>query len=301
MTVVNAIDRVYITIGTVETDLAEGSPLTVVSIDNLGPSEATRITERGPMQDGDSDIDQVLEPRIIPLVLQGIISDSWSQRQIRDLVIALFKATNVTIILTIIWEDGATYQIDTKSIGNIALPLSINSNNLLRFGVNLRAANPTFYDPELTLFNFGLSGSGETLVPTTVPTFVGGSTLDQTTVINYDGTYRAYPIIYIYGPITNPKIQNLTMGTKLDFTGITIASGDYYTIDLRYGRKAVYKNGDTTDNRISELTIDSTIDRFAIEAFPDAPSGVNSIQATGTALTGVSQIYLQYNRRFDGQ
>jgi hypothetical protein len=301
MAAANGINRIYVSIGTTDTDISEGTPLEVVSIDNLGASEATRITERGPMQDGDSDDNQVLEPRIIPILLQARVSAVYTQRTIRDIINRLFKATNVSILLTIIWEDGTTFRIDTKSLGNISLPLNITTNNYIKVGVNLRAANPTFYDPNLTIFNFGLTGAGETLVPTTVPTFVGGSALDQTTVINYDGTYRAYPIIYIYGPIANAKIENLTMGTKLDFTGFTIASGDYYTIDLRYGRKPVYKNGNTADNRIGELTLDSTLTAFAIEAAEVAPSGVNSIHVSGSSLTNVSQIYLQYNRRFDGQ
>lgn len=301
MAAMNGIDRIYVTIGTIDTDISEGTPLEIVNIDNLGASEATRITERGPMQDGDSDIDQILEPRIIPIILQARVSDTYTQRIIRDTINGLFKATNVLIALTIVWADGTIYRIDTRSLGNINLPLNIGTNNYIKVGVNLRAANPTFYDPNLSIFNFGLSGAGETQVPVTVPTFVGGSALDQTAVINYDGTYRAYPIIYIYGPITNPKIENLTMGTKLDFTGYTIANGDYYTVDLRYGRKIVYKNGNIADNRINELTLDSSIATFAVEARPLAISGVNSIRVSGSAVTGVSQVYLQFNRRFDGQ
>jgi len=253
------------------------------------------------MQDGDTDDDQVLEPRIIPLILQARVSAAYTQRAIRDLVSDVFKATNITIALTIIWEGGKTYRIDTKSLGNISLPLNISSNNYIKFGVNLRAGNPTFYDPVLSIFDFGLTGSGQTLVPVTVPTFVGGSSLDQTTVINYDGTYRAKPIIYIYGPITNPKIENTTMGTKLDFTGYTINNGDYYVIDLRFGRSTIYRNGNTADPRINELTIDSTLTTFAIEAKPVAVSGTNSIHVSGSGVTGVSRVYLQYNRRFDGQ
>jgi hypothetical protein len=301
MTAINGIERVYVTIGTVETNLSEGDPLEIVNIDNLGASEATRITERGPSQDGDSDTDQQLEPRIIPIVLQARVSELYSQRYIRDVINDTFKGTNIPIALTIVWEDGRIFQIDTKSVGNINLPLNIGTNNYIKVGVVLRAANPTFYDPEALLFNFGLAGAGQTLVPVTVPTFVGGSSLDQTTTIEYDGTYRSYPVIYIYGPITNPKIVNDTTANKIDFTGITIANGDYYTIDLRFGRKAVYKNGNPADNRINEVTLDSTLATFAIEAKPVAVDGDNTIHVTGSGITGVSQVLMQLYRRFDGQ
>lgn len=300
MPVINDIDRIYVTIATEDRNLSESDPLEIIEIDNLGASEATRITERGPMQDGDTDTDQVLEPRIIPITLQARITPTYSQRYIRDLINGLFKGTNVPILLTLIFGDGTTYRIDTKSVGGIRMPLNITSTNYIRAGINLRAGNPTFYNPNASIFNFGLSGAGETLVPTTVPTFVGGSALDQTTPIDYIGTYRAYPIITLTGPLTNPKIENTTMGTKIDFTGFTIANGDYYTIDLRFGRKIVYKNGNTADNRINEVSLDSNLSTFCIEASPVAPSGVNTIHVTASGITGVSAIIMNYNDRFDG-
>lgn len=300
MTVANGIQRVYVVINGVETDISEGTPLEIINIDNLGASEVTRITERGPMQDGDSDVDQVLEARIIPIIIQARISTTYPAQVCRRAINELFKGTNLTIGLTVVFDDGTTYRIDTKSLGNINLPLNPTVSQYIKVGIQLRAANPTFYNPVLTTLDFGISGAGETQIPMTVATLVGGSTLDQTIVANYDGTYHAYPIIYIYGPVTNPVITNTTTGQKLDFTGITINNGDHYTIDLRYGRKIVYKNDVLSDNRINELTTDSNIATFAIEADPIVSGGVNTIHVTGSTITGVTRYYVQYNERYDG-
>jgi len=292
--------RIYVTIAGIDTNLSESDPLEIVSIGNLGAAKATRITERGPSQDGDSDNDRVLEPRMIPIVLQARSSVAYTYEDNRDLINKLFKATNVPIRLTFIFDSGKTRAIDTQSVGDINLPLALKELAVIKTGIMLRAANPTFYDPVAQSLSFGLTTGGATAVPTAVPTPVGGSILDQTAAIVYDGTYADFPLLYIYGPITNPKIENLTTGDFLDFNGYTIANGDYYTIDLRYGRKQLYRNGNTADNRINELTSSSTIATFSIKAHPDVTDGLNLFRVTGSSASGATQVFIQYYRRYDG-
>jgi hypothetical protein len=293
--------QIYIIRNGVTTYLSESAPLEVVHIDKLGASAASRITERSPGQDGDSDIDHRLEPRTIPIILQARIIEGWTYTQLRALINERFRATNVPIALGFIFDDGSTYQIDTQSIGDLDLPLSLENTLMIKVPVILRAANPTFYDPITTTVNFQLSASGGAFfVPSFVPTFFGGSTLDQTIVLSYDGTYPDFPLLTVYGPITNFKIVNDSTGAKLDLTGFTINSGDYYTFDLRYGRKLVYKNGVTSDNRINEVTSDSQLATFNIEADPTVSGGLNQYHVTGTSATGLTKAVLQYHRRFDG-
>jgi hypothetical protein len=235
------------------------------------------------------------------MILQARIIDGWSYKQLRALLNERFRATNVPIALGFIFDDGTNYQIDTQSIGDLNLPLSLADQLIIKVPVILRAANPTFYDPLITTVNFQLSASGGAfLVPTFVPTFFGGSTLDQTIVIPYDGTYPDFPLLTVYGPITNLKIVNDSTGAKLDMTGYSISTGDYYTFDLRYGRKLVYKNGVVSDNRLFEITNDSQLATFSIEADPTVSGGLNQFRVTGTAATGLTRVILQYHRRFDG-
>ncbi len=288
-------------IGAKTYNLSNSAPFEVIDLDNLGASEATRITERGPAQDGDSDIDFVLEPRTMGLVLQAQSSPTYSYEANRELANKLFKATNTPIILRLTFPSGKVRQIDTQSVGGLKLPLTIASLPAFRFGVVLRAGTPTFYDPNAVSVNFGIAaGSSAFTVPTVIPTFFGGSTLDQTVVITYAGTYREFPVMILYGPIINPIIRNNTTGDKISFQGYTIPQGDYYTIDLRYGRKQVYRNGNPADSRIAETTSDSNLATFALEADPDVPDGLNSIQVTGSGVNGITRLYFQYNNRYDG-
>lgn len=293
--------QVYVKRNGVQTFLSESAPYEIINIDKLGASAATRITERSPGQDGDTDLDRQLEARIIPIILQVRPSLVQPYKALRNQINALFRATNVPIILGFVFDDGSTYQIDTQSIGDIDLPLNIENQNIIKTAIVLRAANPTFYDPVTTTLNFSLSASGGAFtVPSFVPTFFGGSTLDQTQVAIYDGTYPDNPLIFVYGPIANFKIVNDNTGAKLDLNGFTIADGDYYTFDLRYGRKLVYRNGSLADNRLNEVSNDSQLATFNVEADPTVVGGINSYHVTGTLANGHTRVIFQYNRRFDG-
>lgn len=281
--------------------LSDSVPLEVVSIDGIGNATVTPLTEQGPLQHGDSDLDFRLEPRIINLVLQAHADEVYSYRSIRELINRLFNASNAVLTLRVLFDDNIIRDIDVRSLGIPGFSSSIQQEILTGVGVQLRAANPLFYDPVGVSVTFGLSGGGSAFtVPTPVPTPIGASTIDQTIDITYDGTFDTKPIITIYGPATDPVLTHLTTGDVLDFTGISIPNGSYYTLDLRYGRKLVYKNGDTSDNRIAELTDASNLDTFGVVADPTVPDGINSIRFTATSVNTATQVYVNYFDYYTG-
>jgi hypothetical protein len=49
-----------------------------------------------------------------------------------------------------------------------------------------------------------------------------------------NGTYRAWPVLDIYGPCTNPSVTWTTPAAgAVVFTGLTIASGHYVRVDTQ--------------------------------------------------------------------
>lgn len=292
--------RYTITYGTYTYELSTSDPIEVVSVEGVEVPAVTALTEQAPLQHGDTDIDFRLAPRVVLLTLQAPRNASYSYIELRALLNRIFKPSNTPIVLLITDPNGQQYQLNTRSI-SVQFADVLDQRLLLRAAVQLRAADPLFYDPiqSLIAYTFATAG-GAFSIPSVVPTFFGGSTIDTQQAIVNAGTFKALPIIDIYGPITDPVIENVSTGLKLDFTGITINNGDYYTIDLRYGRKQVYKNGDTTDNRISELTIDSSLAIFAIEADPDVIDGNNIVYVTGTGGTNNTKIYIRYNTPYVG-
>lgn len=282
-------------------ELSNSAPFDVVSIDGIDTAAIDPITEQGPLQHGDSDIDMRLQPRIVQMVLQARTTNTYSHESNRELFNRIFTPSRQLGKLRITYNNLRVFEIVARCLGNSGIRRSLVDDQLLRAGVALRCPDPLWYNPEMHSISFGIAaGNSAFSVPTPVPTPMGSSVLNQTTTINYAGTFAEFPLFLVYGPIADPKIVNASTGRKIDLTGITIANGSYYTIDLRYGRKFVYKNGDTSDIRTGEVTTDSQLATFAIEADPDVADGVNPITITGTSANSVTQVYMQYYDRYSG-
>lgn len=288
--------------GTHTYELSDGLPFDVVNIDGIDTASVEAITDQGPLQDGDSDIDMRLNPRTVQMLLQAKTRAApYDHETNRLLFNRIFAPSTRLGTLQITYDNGQAFAITARMMGNAGIKRGLEEDRLLRAGVVFRCPDPLWYNPVEHVVNFALGlGSTGFAVPTPVPTFIGGSTANQVNTINYDGTYREFPIFIITGPITNPKIVNQATGKKIDFTGITIAGGDNYTIDLRYGRKYAYKNGNKTDLRTGEATTDSNFATFAIEHNPIAVDGVNPILVTGTGANSNTSIFIRYFDRYAG-
>lgn len=65
------------------------------------------------------------------------------------------------------------------------------------------------------------------------------------------GNTDAYPLIRLYGPVTEPEIDNLTQGKSLVFAGLTLTAAEYLEIDTR--AKTILLNGDSASSRYDKL------------------------------------------------
>lgn len=119
-----------------------------------------------------------------------------------------------------------------------------------------------------------------------------------TSSITYRGDWLEYPVVTLYGPLSDPVLTNAATGERLDFTGHTIGSGDYYTIDTRYGYKTVRNSGG--DNKIGELTSDSDLETFHLAPDQEAAGGVNVISFGGTATGATTRAVITYYNRYTG-
>jgi hypothetical protein len=278
--------------------LVDGTYSHYLGDNGWGAAPTHRLTARGPQQHGESDYGFRLDPRVGSVVL-GIpgssLEDLFSRR---GGLIALFGPANS---LALRWTIGSLVkQIDVKRVGGLSLASANKSGFYQRAAVDLRAADPSFYDPDSQLQEFGLgSGANEFEVPMPVPHHVGASTLDETVGINYPGSWHSFPFIRITGPITNPVITNESTGEVLDFTGTTIVVGDYYDIDCAYDAKTVID--DSGVNKIADLTDDSDLATFHISCDCEAvPGGANSISVTGSATTTATKVTMTYFNRYEG-
>ena len=252
-----------------------------------------RLSQRGPQQDGDTDVGYRLDPRIITLKIGIYGSNLEDFYETRSLLSRIFKPT-ITARKLLLTLGTTKRQIDCHCL---EIAEGNRSHLWEEYGISLKANDPTFYDPEIEEVYFELGGGSNTLkVPMEVPMLVGTANLNVIKAITYQGDEDTYPIIYIYGPITDPIITNTTIDEKLDFTGITIGAGSWYKIDTRYSQKTVEdENG---DNVIDELTNDSDIAGFKISS--ETVGGVNSFTVTGTSVDENTNIKIEYYTRFTG-
>jgi len=276
-----------ITPDTGEVSISDGVLCYVRDHEGTGMQPRHDITQRGPQEHGETYIDYRLDPRQIDLLLM-MAGDNAARSLARRTVLGLFHPDYATTMR--FYTTNGVRDIDVQFRDDARAPTNERDPQLERLRLKLIARKP-FYDPTgLTVPFAQISGGGAFLVPTTVPTTFGGSTLNQTQAIDTTGDptfWRAEPIVVIAGPITDPIITNQLTGDKLDFTGTTIAGGTTYTIDTRYNKKTIVDQNGT--NQISKLAAGSSIATF------DLRRGSNSILVVGTSTSAATLISFFFN------
>ena len=261
--------------------------------DNFGMAGLRRLTQRGPMQHGVSDVGFRLDPRQLLLTVRGLASDEAGYYAARALLLKVFKPRAAALGLRISLPPSTVRQIDCHFSGRLTLPWSTREGMIQRDVVQLFAPDPTWYDPVTVTTPFQQVGGGTGMpFPLLFPFTLGASTLAQSSVITNAGSWITYPRITITGPITNPVITNSTTGEKLDFTGHSVGNGDYYVIDTRYGYKTVTDAAGA--NQIAMLTADSDLATFHFEP------GDNSVSIAGTLITAATSIVVSHYARYVG-
>lgn len=278
--------------------LDDGTYCYWVGDDGLGMAPMRRLSERGPLQHGDTDRGYRLDPRMIRLVLDVVATTRASLFSKRQSLLSIFSPLNPKVVLQL-ELDSRTYRIDTNYVAQMAMPSSERLGWNQTVVVDLKANDPTFYQATGNSVTFTLgAGLDKHEVPTVIPMTLGGTDIVASIPITYTGTFPTSPIIRIYGPVTSPIITNSSTGDKLDFTGITIVETDYYTIDTRYGRKTVASKVGT--NKLSELSNDSDLATFALMPDPEVGGGINAITIFGYDANTVTKIDVNWNNRYIG-
>jgi len=238
---------------------------------------------RGPLQDGDSDIDFRLDPRVLQIPLMVVNASATAPKyqhyEIREKLLSIFRPGDNAFI-TVTRSDGVTTKtrrINVRVLGGMSFDVDPD-NFHVRTVVQLRADDPTWYDPTTAAYTINQANIG----------------VNQT--ITNLGNWSAYPVIVVTGPITSIEITNVTSGLVIKYKlGSTLFAGqvDYY--DLRYGFKTVFSGpNQTMANRIGFLDSTSSLSTWSL--LP----GANVIRIDGTSTTSATQAVLTYSDRYTG-
>ena len=281
--------------------LSGRNPFAFISLTGAGLPPVRRIKERGPLQHGATDVGFLLDERMLNLALLITGSTLAAVDEYRDDLAEILKPlTSTPLKLRVTRDDSNVRQIDCYTTGIVDFPNTLGE----RIGasqmvvVQFEAAYPIWYDPELVnIFVTNAGGSGY-LIPLDVPMlYTTGSAINRLVSLEHAGQWEVYPKIYATGPATDLVITNETTGDVLDFTGHSIAGGDTYEIDLRYGYKTITDQNGTRKN--SALTDDSDLATWRIVPTPTAAGGFNDIRVeVASGVTNATQIRMEYSDQY---
>ena len=257
--------------GNIETQIRGGTLSYRGAATNIGAPPKRNLSTSGPFQEGETFFGFRYDSRLITLVFFADAASLALADAMRDDIYELWRGIEgETVTLKVVRDDGSVRLIDSEVVNVIDFPDAVGDRYgaSQRFAVQLECHNPFWRGQSLVVKNIVVNG---------------------TSTLAYDGQFPTEPIINVVGPIANPVLTQLYTGKKLDFTGTTIAVGDNYQIDTRYGYKTVLDG--TSINRIANLTSDSDLADFTHETFIPTLSRRWSAVAAAEANTWQSVAY----------
>jgi hypothetical protein len=280
-------------------DLTDDIKYTVTGYDGFGMAPVKRVLSKGPDQHGVFDQGFTLEPRSIVL---GIFvhgnSDLTYRGNLAELL-AMLRPSRNTITLRYTFPSGDQFSIDCFYSADLDLPSKDRHGTYQRTAVGLLCPDPTWYGAEQTAIFVGAGGSQTMDVPLVIPWKVGGLSMNMSQAVVNSGSWEAWPIVEVTGPIDACVITNESSGDSLDFTGYSITAGTVVRIDTRYGYKTVTKVSDGS-NLIDKLTAASDLATFRLLADPDVTDGINSVRISGTAISAATFAQVSWASRYIG-
>ena len=277
-------------------------PYLLYEHDGFGVPRTARIEDSGPLQHGTTDRGMKLPARDIVLYVQMFAEDWEDYYEKRAELARWFSPFGDAGVLRVT-EDGVGgsnggggLEISGYAVEGLDFPGSDREGLNQIVPIVLHCANPFWQDITPSSVTYSAGGGSDTFeVPTVVPFKVGASTMLVSQFVDYVGDADAYPVIKIFGPVTDLKIWQA--GTKntmqLNFAGTTIAAGDWYEIDLRYGVKTIKDSNGV--NKISTLSANSNLATFRLFA-----GASNYISMTGTGITSSTMAQLTWKNAYSG-
>lgn len=279
-------------------DTTTGLTINYLGDQSFGMAPLHRITQRGPLQQGDTDLDFRLDPRVLQLPIYVDANSISEHYNARTQLLKIFTPSNVVGTLTVT-ADSFTRSIDVDVLGGLSMDVDAKGGYGIRTVVQLRAADPTWYNPTPQVITLTPSIAGTAFaIPMAIPLTLGTASINGTNTVDYDGTWLSYPIITAIGPITGLSITNNTTGDVISLGSVAIAAGTTYVFDLRYGYKTVKTTAGV--NKIADVTAASNLATFAIVPAPTATGGVNSITVSSSSSASPAEVNITYYNRYVG-
>jgi len=274
-------------------------PVYLVGTVNFGMAPVTRITQRGPFQNGDTDVDFRINPRVMNIPIVVPASSYPEMMQKRSDLMKVFKPGNDVVTFRMTWNDGVNGFQERSIDGRVVGGLQFDTNSTeytIRTVVQMRCADPTWYDETSSYYVLTSATWGDpTPIPRLYPVTYGTNqnSGNKITTFTYEGSWNAYPVLVLNGDL-NAIVITDTLGHEIRIDG-AISYPNVWTITLGDNITVVDQNG---VNKFEYLNINSDLVRWAIYAASGTvPDGVNTISVSAS---GTGSITMDFFPRYVG-
>jgi len=264
------------------------SPYQILSVDGLKalPSLRVQDSDRG-YQDGTISGRDFLNARTVIMTIQIMSGNGLSaQANYNLLQAALQPQQSGTSPLQFQLSVGDNFQYVNARVRRAMATVDPDyTYGKIKAQYEFYCPDPRYYDYTTQTSNMTPTNPlGRTYNRTYNLTFGGGSQTQTATIVN-NGDTTTYPIITIYGPVTNPVVGSTTSAQALSFN-YTMIQSDVISINLQY--KTILLNGNPARNLL----------KGSSQWFAAAP-GTNLFYFTGSATTiGQTNATVQWNNAY---
>jgi hypothetical protein len=257
--------------------------------DGFGETPVDIQTTKAPYQHGRTYIDTIAEPK--EMTVEFTITGSTRQNVFdrRKIVAERFNPRLGLGTLKWIQDDLTEYHIDCIPRGPDFMDGEGQSANHQVVIVSFIAPNPFWYDPtQIERIMVGFSGGLS--LPFSLP-FNLGTVGSQITVTN-SGDIETPVMIYFYGEVENPSIENSTTEEEISITK-TVQDGEILIINTAFGEKSVLLlTGGEYENAFEYVDDDSI--------FWSLDPGDNTVSYTVASEGANAECRLYYYNRYSG-
>jgi hypothetical protein len=244
---------------------------------------------KAPYQDGRTYIDAILEEKELVLEFTIIGDTRQSVFDRRRTVASMFNPKRGIGTLKWLQEDGTEFHIECIPLGPEFPGGDGQGNTFQSVIVSFMALSPYWFDPvqvQRTMVGF----SGGWSFPLSFPLSFGevGTQID----VENDGDLETPIMIYLYGEIVTPVIENVTTDEKITVNK-TIDDGDIMIINTAFGEKSVMiLSGGVYTDAFEDVDPESV--------FWSLEPGANTIKYTSASEGENAECRIYYYNRYGG-
>lgn len=270
-----------------------------LKVSGTGTPPVEYVTKTSYLQDGATPLSLRLGVRALSLELYNTTTEDkeayWDLR--RELVNFLYPEIGKPLTLSLSQPNGETYSIEVYPDPGIDFTRGDQSAWDIQETLPFKAFNPLWYKSTLGDITPAASQDDELVFPITFPIVFGSSgTIFNTGALNYNGSWRSYPIITLQGPYTSCSIT--LVNKAVGFSLLTeISSIEQRIIDTDPANLSIVDQDG--NSKFDELSLPSNLRDFYIPAYPDG--ALEQIKVTMiNGSIGTSSINIQYKENYLG-